>query len=109
MNIYEFLNNKTENIKITSPNFNVIALVKAFNALESTGDKAEKVIISPCKLNELILKEKEDIFEENNIYTKIINKKEIFNVPIIVQNDIDENIIKIIGNNNIVELFIGKL
>jgi hypothetical protein len=33
MNIYDFLNNKNENVKITTENFNIVSILKAFNTL----------------------------------------------------------------------------
>lgn len=108
MNIYDFLNNKNKNVKITTENFNIISLLNAFNTLQNLNDKATIIIMSPAKFNELMILAKKDIFKQNNIYQKIIENKKIFNTNIKIDNEINENIIKIIGKKEIIELFIGK-
>lgn len=108
MNIYDFLNNKNENVKITTENFNIVSILKAFNTLQNLNDKATIIIMSPTKFNELIILSKKDIFKQNNIYQKIIENKKIFNTNIKIDNEINENIIKVIGEKETIELFIGK-
>ena len=94
MTLYDFLNIKDGFIKINSKELSVITIVKAFNAVETTGSNVSEIIIHPERLIELQNKAKADIFEGKNIYKKIIQEKSIFGAQIIIDNDIEPQIIQ---------------
>jgi formylmethanofuran dehydrogenase subunit E len=98
MNLYEFLNIKDGFIKINSNKLNVATLVKAFNAVETAGNDVAEIVIHPTKFKELQEKIKEDIFEGENIYQKIIEQKKLFGAHISTCDKIDTNIIQLNGS-----------
>ena len=110
MNLYDFLNIKDDFIKINSNELNIVTLVKAFNAVELTGEQVGEIIMHPSRFLELQKKAKNDIFEGKNIYQKIIKENEIFGAQIILDNKIDSSIIQLNSTNRIpnksVKLFI---
>ena len=109
MTIYEFLNHKTDAIKITAQAFNVVSMLKAFNTVQFNNDKVKNIFMSPEKFDELKHKAETNIFEQNNVYQKIIEEKKVFNTPIIIDEKIDDNIRKAVGEKVTVEMFIGYL
>ena len=109
MTLYEFLNKKTDNIKITAQVFNIVSILKAFNTVQFNNDKVKNIYMSQEKFDELKHKAETNIFEQNNTYQKIVEEKKIFNTPIIIDDSIDKNIIKVIGEKTTVEMFIGQL
>ena len=109
MTLYEFLNNKTNTVKITAQTFNVVSMLKAFNTVQFNNDKVKNIFMSPEKFNELKHKAETDIFEQNNVYQKIIEEKRVFNTPIIIDEKMDDNIIRATGEKVTVEMFIEQL
>lgn len=112
MNLYEFLNEKDGFIKINSNQLNIISFLKAFNAIEMTGNHVIEIIIHPSNLKILHNKAKQDVFESNNIYKKLLENNEFLGAKIILDYNIQPQIIQFNGNQRLpqksVKLFIRQ-
>jgi hypothetical protein len=102
MNLYEFLNNNDGFMKINMNEFNIMALVHAFNIIEMNGDKVSEIIMSSQRFLELKNKVKENVFESKNVYQKIVDDNELFGVKIVIDK-IDKNVIQFNNTSKIPE------
>lgn len=112
MNLYQFFNKKDGFIKINSNQLNIISFLKAFNAIEMNGNNVIEIIIHPYNLKKLYDKAKQDVFENNNLYKKLLENNEFLGAKIILDYNIQPQIIQFNGNQRLpqksVKLFINQ-
>lgn len=111
MTIYEFMAKQEECHKLTFPKINAISLVNAFSLLEGVGDRATEVRMNQTLFSQFAC----NVFNQkstNSIYERVIRTMTFMNAKIIIDNDIEDHIVVVIGNKDdgmsTVKLFIGS-
>lgn len=100
MTLYDFLNIKTDEIKMTSDKMDIHTLIKSFNAIETRKDKVFQIKMNSYRFN--ILKEElqKDKFEGKELYRIITKKQMIFNTSIVIDDSIENEIVIFVGTKN---------
>lgn len=103
MTYYEFLNNKNDNIKLTTDNLNINTLLKIFNLIESKNDKVESINLTQENFNILLNEIQKDKFQGDELYKDIVDNNKLWGADIIINNNENKNIITFIGKKHIEE------
>ena len=112
MTLYEFLNIKTDEIKMTSDKLDINTLIKSFNAIETRKDKVFQIKMNFHRFNDLKEELQKDKFEGKELYRIATKNQMIFNTPIIIDESIENEIVIFIGtksnHENKLKLFINN-